>query len=70
MTKQQLLEEVQVLRSQLPTARPAMPPAIKANQLGLAARKHVIDTTNAAKKGAAVTGAVTKGFITGLLFGR
>jgi len=69
MTKQQLLEEVQILRSQLPTARPAMPVSVKAHEAGAALRHHVIDATAAVKKGAVVTGSVTKGFLAGL-FGK
>jgi len=69
MTKQELLEEVQVLRSQLPVARPAMPASIKAQQAGAALRHHIIDSTVAVKKGAVLTGSVTKGFFAGL-FGK
>lgn len=67
MTKQQLAARVQELEAKLPVARPATPVAIKANRAGLAVRQHVIATTAAAKHGAAVTGAVTKGFFAGLL---
>ena len=69
MTKQQLLEEVQVLRSQLPVARPAMPANIKAHEMGANVRQHIIATTQATKKGAVITASVTKGFFAGL-FGK
>lgn len=69
MTKQELMSRVQQLEAQLPVARPAMPASIKAQQAGAALRHHVIDATVAVKKGAVVTGSVTKGFFAGL-FGK
>ena len=69
MTKQELMSRVQQLESQLPVARPAMPASIKAQQAGAAIRHHIIDSTVAVKKGAVLTGSVTKGFFAGL-FGK
>jgi hypothetical protein len=49
--------------------KPHLPVHIKAHEVGANVRQHIIDSTAAVKKGAVVTGSVTKGFFQGL-FGK
>ena len=67
MTKAELISRLAELESKVPVARPPMPANVKAHEVGAATRQHIIATTQAVVKGAAVSGAVAKGFFSGLL---
>lgn len=69
MTKAELINRLNELEAKQPVARPAMPVHVAAHDAGAAVRQHVIATTQAVAKGAVVSGAVAKGFFSGL-FGK
>lgn len=69
MTKSELAARVNELEAKLPVAHPKLPVSVKAHELGANVRQHIITTTQAAKRGAVTSTAVTKGFFAGL-FGK